>query len=201
RDGARHRRQRRGRGAPRPDGRGWRGRPDAPPCRARAPRATGPPRRGLASRPAIAPRARDPRPVPPCVRRRVERALRAFAALLVGCLVALPGLAAADNTYTFFPLPAFDTDPNEGETYGVLPVLMVTDADGAVRSIIAPSITWNEIRGVTGTFRYFLYASALERLEIIGSYSEKIDREARIQYKTLDVFGGRFHTDFQLLYD
>jgi outer membrane protein assembly factor BamA len=97
-------------------------------------------------------------------------------------------------------LPAFDTDPNEGETYGVLPVWMFKDAEGRVRSIIAPSVTWNEIRGVTGTFRYFLYASALERLELIGSYSEKIDRELKLQYKNLDVFGGRFHTDIQFLH-
>ena len=116
-------------------------------------------------------------------------------------MVALPWAASADNSYTFFPLPAFDTDPNEGETYGVLPVLMVKDTDGRVQSIIAPSVTWNEIRGVTGTFRYYLYASALERLELIASYSEKIDREAKLQYKNLDVFGGRFHTDFQLLYE
>ena len=78
---------------------------------------------------------------------------------------------------------------------------MTRDDQGRVRSIIAPSVTWNEIRGVTGTFRYFLYASDLERLEVIASYSEKIDREARLQYKNLGVFGGRFHTDFQLLYD
>ena len=54
---------------------------------------------------------------------------------------------------------------------------------------------------MTGTFRYYLYASALERLELIASYSEKIDREAKLQYKNLDVFGGRFHVDFQLLYE
>ena len=107
--------------------------------------------------------------------------------------------AAAD--YSFFPLPAFDTDPNEGETYGVLPVWMFKDDDGRVRTIIAPSITWNEIRGVTGTFRYFLYASALERLEFIASYSQHIDQELKLQYKNLNVFGGRFHTDFQFLHE
>jgi outer membrane protein assembly factor BamA len=113
----------------------------------------------------------------------------------------LPRPAAADTSYTFFPLPAFDTDPNEGETYGVLPVWMFKDEEGRVRTIVAPSITWNEIRGVTGTFRYFLYANAFERLELIASYSEKIDREFKAQYKNLDVFGGRFHVDVQLLHE
>jgi outer membrane protein assembly factor BamA len=78
---------------------------------------------------------------------------------------------------------------------------MFKDEEGRVRTIVAPSVTWNEIRGVTGTFRYYLYASALERLEIIASYSEKIDRELKLQYRNLDVFGGRFHTDVQLLHE
>jgi outer membrane protein assembly factor BamA len=98
-------------------------------------------------------------------------------------------------------LPAFDTDPNEGETYGVLPVWMFKDADGRVRSILAPSVTYNEIRGVTGTFRYFHYPTAFERLELVASYSEKIDREVDVHYRNSDVFGGRFHADIQLLHE
>jgi outer membrane protein assembly factor BamA len=78
---------------------------------------------------------------------------------------------------------------------------MFKDEDGRVRSILAPSLTWNEIRGVTGTFRYFLYASAPERLELIASYSEKIDREFKVEYRNLDLFGGRFHGDVQLLHE
>jgi outer membrane protein assembly factor BamA len=116
-------------------------------------------------------------------------------------VVAWPGLATGQTSYSFFPLPAFDTDPNEGQTYGVLPVWLFKDAEGSVRSIIAPSVTYNEIRGVTGTFRYYLYPNAFERLEFIASYSEKIDRELKIQYKNRDVFGGRFHADLELLHD
>ena len=78
---------------------------------------------------------------------------------------------------------------------------MFKDDVGRIRTIIAPSITWNEIRGVTGTFRYYLYASALERLEFIASYSQHIDQELKLQYKNLNVFGGRFHTDFQFLHE
>jgi outer membrane protein assembly factor BamA len=113
----------------------------------------------------------------------------------------MPAPAAGDTTYSFFPLPAFDTDPNEGETYGVLPVWMFKDELGRVRSILAPSVTWNEIRGVTGTFRYYQYASSAELLELIASYSEKIDRELKIHYRNLDVFGGRFHADLELLHE
>jgi outer membrane protein assembly factor BamA len=78
---------------------------------------------------------------------------------------------------------------------------MFKDADGRVRSILAPSVTYNEIRGITGTFRYFFYASEVERLELVGSYSQKIDRELDLHYRNLAVFGGRFHADLQLLHE
>jgi outer membrane protein assembly factor BamA len=113
----------------------------------------------------------------------------------------LPGLAAGQRSYSFFPLPAFDTDPNEGETYGVLPVWMFRDPEGRVLSILAPSVTYNEIRGVTGTFRFFYYPGGTERLEAIASYSEKIDRELDLHYRNLGIFGGRFHGDVQLLHE
>jgi outer membrane protein assembly factor BamA len=76
---------------------------------------------------------------------------------------------------------------------------MYRDAEGRVRSIIAPSVTYNEIRGVTGTFRFFYYPGGTERLDLIASYSEKIDREFDLHYRNLEVFGGRFHADLQLL--
>jgi outer membrane protein assembly factor BamA len=78
---------------------------------------------------------------------------------------------------------------------------MFKDADGRVRSILAPSVTYNEIRGITGTFRYFFYASEVERLELVASYSQKIDRELDLHYRNLAVFGGRFHADLQLLHE
>jgi outer membrane protein assembly factor BamA len=78
---------------------------------------------------------------------------------------------------------------------------MFKDADGRVRSILAPSVTYNEIRGVTGTFRYFHYPTVSERLELVASYSEKIDRELDLHYRNRDVFGGRFHADIQLLHE
>ena len=62
-----------------------------------------------------------------------------------------PRPAAAD--ITFIPLPAFDTDPNAGNTYGVLPVVLFKDEADRVKGIFAPSLTFNEFRGVTGTVR------------------------------------------------
>ncbi len=102
---------------------------------------------------------------------------------------------------SFIPLPAFDTDPNAGDTYGALPVLLFRDPGGEVRSIIAPSLTYNKIRGVTGTFRYFDYPTSAERFEFVAAYSETIERKLDIHYRNLGLFANRFHADLQLLYD
>ena len=109
-----------------------------------------------------------------------------------------PGVAAE---VSLIPLPAFDTDPNAGETYGVLPVLLFRDQANQVRRILAPSVTYNEVRGFTGTFRYFNYPGPLERLEVVAGYSETIERKADVHYRNLDLFAGRFHADLQLLHD
>lgn len=125
--------------------------------------------------------------------------LRRAARLLPVVLAWLPGPAAAE--VSFIPLPAFDTDPNSGQTYGVLPVLLFRDHTDVVKAIVAPSVTFNEVRGWTGTFRYFAYPRALERFEFLAGYSEKIERELDIHYRNLDLLGGRFHADVQALHE
>jgi outer membrane protein assembly factor BamA len=95
----------------------------------------------------------------------------------------------------------FDTDPNAGETYGVLPVWLFRDANDEVRSILAPSITYNNIRGWTGTFRFFSYPSAVERVDVVAGYSEKIERTLDLHYRNLGLFADRFHADVEVLHD
>src|SRR5581483_2823157 len=156
-------------------GRGRRGRPD--PLRRRRGSPAPPGARGgrLAAPAALAPGAGEPRALRAGPRRPARRALKPLAALLLASLLALPGPAAAETRFSFVPLPAFDTDPNAGNTYGILPAVLFKDEEDRVRSILAPSVTYNEFRGITGTFRYFLYPNDVERMAVIASYSTKID--------------------------
>jgi outer membrane protein assembly factor BamA len=118
-------------------------------------------------------------------------------------LLAAPAAAwaAAFSNLSFIPLPSIDTDPNAGVTYGVLPVLLLKDQADQVRGILAPSLTYNDFRGWTGTFRYFDYPTPAERLDLVGSYSETIERKLDIHYRNLGLFADRFHADVQLLFD
>jgi outer membrane protein assembly factor BamA len=125
----------------------------------------------------------------------LSRALRGLLLLVAW----LPVAAAAERSY--IPLPAFDTDPNSGQTYGVLPVILFRDELDHVRHIVAPSLTYNQIRGVTGTFRYFGYPSPGERIDLIAGYSSTIERKLELHYRNLGLFGNRFHADLRFIHD
>src|SRR6267143_423877 len=86
------------------------------------------------------------------------------AAALIGCLLWGPAAAAADVQSEkvaicpsaletrLVPLPIYATLPNEGGTFGVMPVfLRICDENQRTESIIAPSITWNDVIHLTGT--------------------------------------------------
>ena len=109
------------------------------------------------------------------------RARPAAGALLAACLLlAVPPAAAKTR---FFPLPMYTTVPNEGSTYGFMPVfLRVDDETGWVRSIYAPSGSWNDSAGVTGTFRYYRFLELFRSWHILVSASTNINRSLWFTY-------------------
>ena len=92
------------------------------------------------------------------------------AASVAATLLVLSSTVSVDASATelstkIIPLPMYSTVPNEGSTYGLMPVFFRTEnaggftdvvggTTGAVHSIIAPSLSWNSQAGVTGSFRY-----------------------------------------------
>lgn len=83
-------------------------------------------------------------------------------------------------------LPVIDTDPNRGVTVGVMPIWVLKERGGGdrIRSIHAPSLTYNGIVGVTPTYRYYLYPddksdyefrtswSSIEEKELVGEFED-----------------------------
>ena len=92
------------------------------------------------------------------------------------CLAATAHPAVAKTR--FFPLPMYTTVPNEGSTYGAMPVFMVASDDDPdkVKSITAPSVSWNSSAGVTGTFRYYRYLEMFRSWHLLLSASTTINR-------------------------
>jgi hypothetical protein len=86
-----------------------------------------------------------------------------------------PAPQATGATSTkIIPLPVFATLPNEGNTYGVLPVFLVVE-DQRTRAIYAPSVTWNDVIGLTSTMRWFYYPAPAQALTLRVSASQRVN--------------------------
>ena len=69
---------------------------------------------------------------------------------------------------------------------GFMPVfLRVCDANARTESIIAPSITWNDVIHWTGTFRWFHYPADDQTLTLIASASTRINSGVLLQWRDL----------------
>lgn len=88
-------------------------------------------------------------------------------------------------------LPVVDTDPNRGVTVGVMPIWVLKDAKGAdrIRSIHAPSATYNGIVGVTPTYRYYLYPTDKSDYEFRTSWSSVEEKELVGEFEDADFLG------------
>lgn len=74
------------------------------------------------------------------------------------------------------PLPIYATQPNEGSTFGVMPVVLDVDKKTErTESIWAPSYTWNAVIKNTGTFRWYHYPNDNESLTITGGASSHVN--------------------------
>jgi hypothetical protein len=86
------------------------------------------------------------------------------------------------------PLPVWATTPNEGNTWGAMPVfLRVCPTDHETHWILAPSITWNSIIHFTATIRWFDYPAPDERLYIIAGASTRLAYNFIVEWQKLPL--------------
>jgi hypothetical protein len=109
--------------------------------------------------------------------------------------LALAGRAAAicpsRLTTQLVPLPVYATQPNEGATWGVLPVfLRVCPEDQRTEAIIAPSLTWNSVIRYTGTFRWFRFPTPETTYTAIASVSTRTNYELLLRRLRLPTAAG-----------
>lgn len=94
------------------------------------------------------------------------------------------------------PLPIYATLPNEGSTYGFMPVfLIVEEGSQRTQSIVAPSISWNSVIRFSHTFRWYHYPAPDETLTIIPSISTNINRNLTLEYAKQPFAQGRITHD------
>jgi outer membrane protein assembly factor BamA len=117
--------------------------------------------------------------------RRLGAALIALA--LAGA--AAPGTGRA--AVSFIPIPEIITDPNEGNTFGLLGVFLFLDERDEVRYMIAPDFTYNETKGFYPTFRLLGYPTPQRRYSVTLGKSTTKDENYEADFSDRSFWDGR----------
>jgi outer membrane protein assembly factor BamA len=103
--------------------------------------------------------------------------------------------ASAFANTSYFVVPAISTSPNDGRDFGVIVPYLNSDEEGNLRSLFAPMVIHNSFLGVRGTLNYFHYWSGGSQMELVGSYTEEIERKLKFRYQDPGFIEGLFFVD------
>jgi len=99
-----------------------------------------------------------------------------------------PGATAEESSLKPFaigdviPIPEIILDPNEGNTYGVMAVWLLTDEKDEIKYMIAPDVRWNETKGVFPSLRLFGYPNETRRYTIQVGKSTTRDEDYELEF-------------------
>jgi hypothetical protein len=113
---------------------------------------------------------------------------------LIIALVAAAALwppAARALTKSFIPIPEIITDPNEGNTFGLLGVLLFLDDKDQIQYMIAPDLRYNKTTGVFPALRFFGYPSPERRYSVVVAKSTTKDEDYELEYTDRSFWEGR----------
>lgn len=119
-----------------------------------------------------------------------ERACRRLigAVLLATALWAAPPARAGTS---YIPIPEIITDPNEGNTIGLMGVVLLTNEKDEIQYLIAPDVRYNKTKGVFPTFRIFGYPTPTRRYSVSAGKSTTKDQEYEFDYADYGLLDGR----------
>ena len=117
---------------------------------------------------------------------------RVFLAVTAVALLLVCAVSRADALQrSYIVLPEILTDPNEGNTYGALGVVLFLDENKVIKYILAPDVRYNEITGVFPTFRLFGYPTVDKKWSVVLRKSQHIDEDYDFRYEDNALWNGR----------
>src|SRR5437870_932296 len=119
----------------------------------------------------------------------LPRSRRALTALALGAALLTPGTAHSGTS--FIPIPEIITDPNEGNTIGLLGVVLFLDQKDEIRYMLAPDLQYNRTKGVFPTFRFFGYPTPQRRYSILLGKSTTKDEDYELEFSDRSYWEGR----------
>lgn len=115
--------------------------------------------------------------------------------------VALVAAVERKLGYNVVPIPEIILDPNEGDTYGAMVAVLVTDERDEIRYMFAPDIRYNETKGVFPTLRLFAYPSPTRRYKIAVGKSTTKDEHYELDFADRGLLGGRAFVEAEVSYE
>lgn len=91
------------------------------------------------------------------------------------------------------PFPVVDSSKDLGPSFGVMPVVAIRNrATGDIKSVLVPSVNYNENLRTTLTYRHYIFPDEKRYFILRASRSERVERELMAYYYTPGVFGTGF---------
>ena len=87
------------------------------------------------------------------------------------------------------PFPVVDSSKDLGPSFGFMPVIGIRgEKAGELKSVIAPSVTYNENLRTTLTYRHYIFPDEKRYFILRASKSERVERELMVYYYTPQLF-------------
>jgi len=126
-------------------------------------------------------------------RRRFRRALTRLASLALAAAALGCARLGAINAMkkSFIPIPEIITDPNEGNTFGLLGVVLFLDEHDEIKYMLAPDATYNDTKGFFPNLRFFGYPTPTRRYSLVVGKSTTRDEDYEFEFIDRGYWEGR----------
>jgi outer membrane protein assembly factor BamA len=109
--------------------------------------------------------------------------------ILAALVLALAAPAGAKTS--FIPVPEIIADPTEGNTLGLLGVVLFLDEKDEIQYMLAPDVTYNRTKGFFPHFRFFGYPTRTRRYSVVIAKSTTIDENYEVEFSDRGFWEGR----------
>ncbi|MBX7149541.1 BamA/TamA family outer membrane protein [bacterium] len=88
-----------------------------------------------------------------------------------------------NREFDIFPVPVWESRPDKGNTYGLMPVVLLSDKkDGAIKAILAVIGQYNSVFKVSGAALAYLYPTPESEITFYGEMAQDYLKEFALRY-------------------
>jgi hypothetical protein len=120
-----------------------------------------------------------------------ERSRGGLTPVVLALVFALAAAADARAGTSIIPIPEIITDPNEGNTFGLMGVVLFTNDKDEIQYMLAPDVQYNKTKGTFPSFRFFGYPTPTRRYSIVIGKSTTKDQDYEFEYADRGLMEGR----------